>query len=179
MKNKLVILDRDGVINHDSVDYIKSAEEWFPFDGSIEAIRLLKRKGCFVVIASNQSGIGRKYFSLKELSAIHNKLQKQLIIEGCNIDGLFFCPHTPNEKCSCRKPNPGLITSILKQFPCTKDRTLFIGDSQRDLDSALAADIEGILVRSGNGKQTENALPKDNKIKVYDNLLQAVNALSE
>ena len=179
MKKQLVILDRDGVINHDSVDFVKSAEEWFPLGGSLQAINLLKERECVVVIASNQSGIGRKFLSLETLAEIHNKLFKLLLKDGCIIDGIFFCPHKPGDSCLCRKPLPGLINSIQTQFKCEFEKTLFIGDSQRDLDAAKAANVEGILVRSGNGLETEKTLPRDNKVKVFDNLLQAVNALTE
>ena len=179
MKNQLVILDRDGVINHDSVDFIKSAEEWFPIDGSIEAIKLLKERKFVVVIASNQSGIGRNFFSLETLAKIHNKLEKLLLKSGCIIDGLFFCPHIPDESCLCRKPLPGLINSIQTQYKYAFENIVFIGDSHRDLETAMAANIEGILVRSGNGLETEKSLPKNSEIKIYDDLLQAVNALIE
>ena len=178
MKTKLVILDRDGVINHDSADYIKSPEEWDPIQGSLEAITILKDRGYLVAIASNQSGIGRQYFSLKVLAEIHNKLHQLLLKRGCHLDGIFFCPHKPDTNCLCRKPLPGLIQSMLTQFNIANQDTSFIGDSGKDVDAAKLAQVEPILVRTGNGVETEKALSENSQIQIYDNLLQAVNALT-
>jgi len=178
LKKQLVILDRDGVINHDSVDFIKTTDEWNPIEGSLEAIKLLKERGYLVAIASNQSGIDRQYFSLKVLAEIHNRLHKLLLKSGCHIDGVFFCPHKPNANCLCRKPLPGLIQSILTQFNITNQDASFIGDSGKDVNAAKLAQIEPILVRTGNGIETEKALSENNQIQIYDNLLQAVNALT-
>lgn len=177
MKKQLIILDRDGVINLDSVDYIKSPDEWQAIPGSLEAITTLKKRGFLVAIASNQSGIGRQYYSLGQLARIHNKLHKLLLKNGCHIDGVFFCPHTPDANCLCRKPLPGLIHSILSQFNSAVTDSLFIGDSQRDIEAANSAKIEAILVRTGNGAEAEKTVTCNKEIRIYDNLQQAVNAL--
>ena len=178
IKSLVFILDRDGVINQDSDHYIKCPEEWYPIGGSIEAIRLLKKRGHKVVIASNQSGIGRGYLSLWTLAEIHNQLHKTLAESGTYIDGIFFCPHTPETECNCRKPKTGLLDYIKDSFAYPIHNMYFIGDSQRDIESGKASGIQPILVKSGNGKETEKEQLEGEKIPVYNDLLHAVNALT-
>lgn len=154
---KLLILDRDGVINHDSDAYIKSVEEWMPVTGSLEAMARLYQAGFRLAIASNQSGVGRRLFTIDDLNAIHRRMVRELASLGCQVEALFFCPHTPEANCFCRKPLPGLLHEIatrlqidLKGVPC-------IGDSWRDLEAALAVGASPILVRSGKGLRTQAA----------------------
>lgn len=176
-RRPLVILDRDGVINQDSPDFIKSPEEFIPLPGSLQAIALLCEAGFEVVVASNQSGVGRGLFSLETLERIHEKLRCEATTKGGEISGIYYCPHKPDDGCDCRKPKPGL----LEQIATTYDRSLsgvpVIGDSMRDLESAIAAGAEPILVRTGNGRRTEVKLRDDSKIRVYDDLAAAAAAL--
>lgn len=151
---KLVILDRDGVINHDRDDFVKSAAEFVPIDGSLEAIALLNHAGWRVVIASNQSGIGRGFFGMAELNAMHAKLHRMLTGVGGRVDGIFFCPHTADMRCACRKPKPGMYLDIAQRFDIRLDETPVIGDSLRDLEAADAVGAEPILVRTGKGEKT-------------------------
>lgn len=172
---RLVVLDRDGVINVDSEDYIKSAQEWRAIPGSLEAIARLNHAGWRVVIASNQSGIGRGLFDFEALGAIHDKMQRQLSELGGRIDGIFFCPHTPEDGCSCRKPAPGMLKDISRRLQVDLRGVPVIGDSLRDLEAATAAGAMPILVRTGNGRTSEAkvraALPE---VKIHDDLAAAV-----
>ncbi len=146
---KLIILDRDGVINFDSEEYIKSPDEWNPIPGSLEAIADLKRAGFTIAVATNQSGIARGLYDLKTLDAIHAKMQDTLSTLGGSIDAIFFCPHHPDEGCDCRKPNPGLLHQIAQHFSVNLNKIPFIGDSLRDLQAAQQAGCQPILVRTG------------------------------
>jgi D-glycero-D-manno-heptose 1,7-bisphosphate phosphatase len=158
---KLIILDRDGVINHDSVEYIKSPDEWKPIAGSLEAIARLNQDGYHVVVATNQSGIGRGLFEVAALNAIHDKMHKALGLVGGRIDAVFFCPHGQNDGCNCRKPKPGLLEDIAHRFNTELAGVPCIGDSLRDLQAAAAVEARPILVLTGKGKQTaaEGGLP--------------------
>lgn len=151
---KLVILDRDGVINRDRDDFVKSAAEWVPIPGSLEAIAKLNHAGWRVAIATNQSGIGRGLFGMAELNAMHDKLHRALTQVGGRIDAIFFCPHTAEAKCDCRKPKPGMVREIAQRFDIRLEETPVIGDSLRDLQAAVAAGAQPILVRTGKGEQT-------------------------
>ncbi len=132
----LIILDRDGVINYDSKDYIKSPDEWTPIPGSLEAIARLNKAGHLVVVATNQSGVGRRYFSLETLEAIHQKMQQALSEMGGHLDTIYFCPHHPNEECKCRKPKPGMLIQAGKDLKQDITKAIFIGDSLRDIQAA-------------------------------------------
>ncbi len=176
----LVILDRDGVINADSKDFIKSPEEWHPLRGSLEAIVKLNQAGFWVTVATNQSGIGRGLFDTITLNRIHQKMSDHLGALGGHIDLLVFCPHHPDIHCECRKPKPKLMYDIAAHFNIDfKQTTAFaIGDSLRDLIAAKTAGCEPILVLTGNGQQTREKLPDDlKKIAVYSDLLAAVEIL--
>lgn len=151
---KLIILDRDGVINQDSVNYIKSPEEWIPIPKSLEAIAHLNHAGFKVVVATNQSGISRGYFSLEQLNAIHQKMRQTLDRLGGQIDGIFFCPHSNEHNCNCRKPMPGLLLEINERLGIDLENVPFIGDSYRDLQTAWAVGARGILVKTGKGLNT-------------------------
>lgn len=174
---RLVILDRDGVINEDSDDYIKSPEEYVPIPGSLEAIARLKKAGFTVVVATNQSGIGRGYFDLDTLEAMHNKLKMLLAEREGSVDGIFYCPHTPEDNCDCRKPAPGLYHQISQHFNIKLTGVPVIGDSLRDLEAARAVGATPILVRTGKGKRTLAAGKGLVDVPVYDDLAGAVDAL--
>lgn len=151
---KIVILDRDGVINYDSVEYIKSPVEWKPIPGSLEAIARLTQDGYRVVVATNQSGIGRGLFEVAALNAIHDKMHKALSHVGGRIDAVFFCPHAQDAGCACRKPRPGLLEDIAHRFNVELAGVPTIGDSLRDLQAAAAVGAQPILVLTGKGNQT-------------------------
>lgn len=173
---KVVVLDRDGVINQDSDSYIKSADEWVPIDGSIDAIATLSNSGFTVVVATNQSGVGRKLFDEYTLAQIHSKLCFLVEEAGGLIDGIFYCPHTPEDNCQCRKPATGLLKQIESEFSCSLTDCFFIGDSYKDIQAALAFGCKPILVRTGKGADTESRISQENlaDIPVYDDLSSAV-----
>ncbi len=176
---KLIILDRDGVINHDSDAYIKSPDEWQPIEGSLEAIARLNCAGYTVAIATNQSGISRGYFDLQTLSAIHRKMDDMLYQIGGRVDGVFFCPHGPGDKCLCRKPLPGLLEDIAERFSADLSGVHFVGDSMNDLRCAKKACALPVLVKTGKGERT--LLEKDANgfanVPVFTNLSEVVDAL--
>lgn len=175
---KLIILDRDGVINHDSDGYIKSLEEWVPIPGSLDAMARLYHGGYRIAIASNQSGLGRGLFSIDDLNAIHRKLARELGSQGAQVEAIFFCPHAPDAKCGCRKPLPGLLHEIASRLQIDLAGVPCIGDSWRDLVSALAVGASPILVRTGNGQKTyaSHAGELDN-IPVFSDLAAATDFL--
>jgi D-glycero-D-manno-heptose 1,7-bisphosphate phosphatase len=160
---KLVILDRDGVINHDSDQYIKSPDEWRPIPGSLAAIARLNQAGYRVVVATNQSGVGRGLFETDTLLAIHDKMLKALTQVGGRLDAIFFCPHTNADNCDCRKPKPGMLKEIAGRFNADLAGVPAIGDSMRDLQAAIAAGAQPMLVLTGKGRKTADdpALPPE------------------
>ncbi len=174
---KLVILDRDGVINHDSASYIKSPEEWKPIPGSLEAIALLNQAGYRVLIATNQSGVGRGLFDMATLNAIHDKMHRALSQAGGRVDGIFYCPHAQDAGCSCRKPRPGLLDEISRRFGVSLEGVPVIGDSLRDLQAAAAVGAQPVLVLTGKGKKTckDGDLPEGTV--VHADLAEAVRSL--
>ena len=175
---KLVILDRDGVINEDSDAYIKSPEEWLPIDGSIDAIARLSKAGFSVAIATNQSGLGRKLFSLQQLEAMHKKMQQLVASAGGEIAGVFYCPHLPDAGCPCRKPKPGLIDAIENDLGISASKAFFVGDSLKDLQAGLAKQCIPILVKTGKGEKTLSKIIQErdvsfNNLAVFKNLAAA------
>lgn len=176
---KVVVLDRDGVINRDSDEFIKSAAEWQPLPGSIKAIADLSRAGFLITLATNQSGLARGLFDLAALNAIHEKFRGLVENEGGAVDGIFFCPHGPDEGCGCRKPATGLLDQIEAKFGCNLRGCWFIGDSLRDLQAARTHGCKPVLVRTGNGSTTEKLLKNNGfiGIDVFNDLSQAANAL--
>lgn len=172
---KIVILDRDGVINHDSDSYIKSADEWQPIDGSIEAISKLNEHGFQIAVATNQSGLGRNLFDEYALAQIHHKLCSMVEASGGHIDAIFYCPHSPDEDCACRKPKTGLLEMIESELACSLEDVYFVGDSLKDVDAAIAFGCKPAVVRTGNGGKTEKALVQrgDDTIPVFDDLSAA------
>ena len=179
----LVILDRDGVINQDSDAFIKSADEFVPISGSLEAIARLNEAGFRVAIATNQSGLARGLFDVATLELMHDKLHRLLAEVNGHIDGIFYCPHSPEAGCDCRKPLPGLLQQIAKEFAMNLENVPVIGDSLRDLQSAIAVGAKPILVRTGKGERTIASLAEpsvDARLKtapVYRDLAEAVEAL--
>lgn len=151
---KLVILDRDGVINEDSADFVKSPDEWIPLPGALEAIARINQAGYRVVVATNQSGLGRGLFDAATLNAIHAKLRTLLAKHGGAVDAIFVCPHAPDEGCGCRKPQPGLYGDIARRFETDLRGVPSVGDSARDLEAAAAAGCTPWLVLTGNGPKT-------------------------
>jgi D-glycero-D-manno-heptose 1,7-bisphosphate phosphatase len=176
---KLVILDRDGVINHDSPSYIKSPDEWRPIAGSLEAIARLTQADYQVVVATNQSGIGRGLFGMATLNAIHDKMHRAVGQAGGRIDAVFYCPHAQEANCGCRKPQPGMLEEIARRFSTKLGGVPCIGDSLRDLQAAVAVGAQPMLVLTGKGAETrrEGGLPADTR--VFPDLAAAVNSFLE
>lgn len=168
---RLVILDRDGVINEDAEgEYVKSAEEWIPLPGSLEAIARLNRSGYRVVIATNQSGLARGLFDIEALNGIHEKMQRLLAETGGGIDAIFFCPHSPGQRCSCRKPRPGLLEQIGQRYRVDLSQVPVVGDKRADLDAAKAAGARPFLVRTGYGEKTLRSLGDFDGVTVFSDL---------
>ncbi|MEM6513621.1 MAG: D-glycero-beta-D-manno-heptose 1,7-bisphosphate 7-phosphatase [Pseudomonadota bacterium] len=177
---RLVVLDRDGVINQDSDDYIKSPQEWIPIPGSLEAIARLNASGYLVAVATNQSGLARGLFDADTLDAIHTRMHRCLAEVGGYIDIVRLCPHGPDDGCDCRKPASGLFHQIRDELELPMDDVPAIGDSLRDLQAAAGVNARPILVRTGKGALTEQKLPEPLKhTPVYDDLAAAVDALLE
>jgi D-glycero-D-manno-heptose 1,7-bisphosphate phosphatase len=174
---QLIILDRDGVINEDSDEFIKSPTEWNPIRGSLEAIARLHRAGWRVVIATNQSGIARKLFDLDTLARIHETMHRQVIETGGLIDAVFFCPHGPDDGCSCRKPLPGMFHDIATRLRIDLQGVPAIGDSLRDIQAAHAAGATPLLVKTGKGFGTVSQPDFDPSVPVFNDLYGAVNHL--
>ena len=158
MTVSLVILDRDGVINHDSDDYIKSPDEWQPLPGSLEAIARLCRADYTVVVATNQAGVGRGLFSLDMLIRIHSKMASSIRDKGGRLDSVFFCPHSPADQCGCRKPKPGMLLEISDRLSIGLSGVPVVGDSLRDLEAAAAAGAMPVMVKTGRGRLTQEKL---------------------
>jgi D-glycero-D-manno-heptose 1,7-bisphosphate phosphatase len=167
----LIILDRDGTINEDSDDYIKSPDEWIPLPGSIEAIGRLSRAGYQVVIATNQSGIARGYYDMDTLNRIHARMIDKVTEQGGKIDGIFICPHGPDDKCECRKPKPGLYVEIGKRLNSNLNGVFAVGDSVRDIVAARDAGASPVLVRTGKGERAlEEPVRELEDVPIFDDL---------
>lgn len=177
MQQKFIILDRDGVINYDSDDYIKSPQEWTPIKGSLEAISQLNKAGYQVAIATNQSGIGRGYYDLEILDAMHQKMHYLLKPLGGHIDHIEFCPHTPDANCECRKPKAGMLNKIIQKYALNPQDTVMVGDTLGDYRAAIHAGMSFVLVKTGKGERTlaTGKLPQD--ISIYTNLADYVSYL--
>jgi D-glycero-D-manno-heptose 1,7-bisphosphate phosphatase len=174
---KLIILDRDGVINHDSDEFIKSPDEWIPIPGSLEAIARLNQAGYRVIVATNQSGIARGLFNIVTLNEIHQKLHTAAQRVGADIDAVFFCPHAADDNCDCRKPKPGMLHEISKRFDVSLKGVPNVGDSLRDLQAGFVAGCTPYLVLTGKGEKTraKGGLPPGTSI--YANLAAVVDHL--
>jgi D-glycero-D-manno-heptose 1,7-bisphosphate phosphatase len=154
---KLIILDRDGTINEDRDDFVKSPEEWVPLPGALEAIARLNHAGWHTVLATNQSGLGRGLFDMAMLNAMHVRMNQMLAKHGGRIDAVFFCPHTPEDQCDCRKPLPGLMLLIADRYGVDLKEVPLVGDSLRDLQAGIAAGCPTHMVRTGNGSLLDDA----------------------
>jgi D-glycero-D-manno-heptose 1,7-bisphosphate phosphatase len=174
---KLIVLDRDGVINHDSDHFIKSPEEWRAIPGSLEAIARLNQAGYRVVVATNQSGVGRGLFGMTTLTAIHEKMFKALAQVGGRIDAVFYCPHAADSNCDCRKPKPGMLVQIGSRFGVDMKDVPAIGDGLRDLRAAQAVGARPVLVLTGKGEKTHAAGDLPPGTLVFPDLAFAVSAL--
>ena len=163
---KIIVLDRDGVINLDSDQFIKKPEEWKPIPGSLEAIARLNESGWRVIVASNQSGVGRGLFDMDTLNAINEKMTKALGQAGGRLDAIFFCPHTADSTCDCRKPKPGMFLQIAERFNADMKDVPVVGDSLRDLQAGVAVGCKPYLVLTGKGSktQTDPDLPEGTQI---------------
>ena len=175
---RLLILDRDGVINKDSDQYIKSPEEWRPLPGSLEAIALLTQAGYRIVVATNQSGIGRGLFDMATLNAIHNKMHKAVNQAGGRIEAVFFCPDTDASKSPCRKPNPGMFHAIAERFNTPLTNVPAVGDALRDLQAAAAVGASPLLVLTGKGKKTQAAGGLPDETQTFADLAAVAQVLS-
>lgn len=178
---KLIILDRDGVINKESRNFIKNPAEWLPIPGSLEAIAKLNHAGYTVVITTNQSGVGRGYFDLNMLDQIHNKLHTELAKFGGKIDKIYFCPHLPDANCNCRKPKTGMFEQIEADYDVKLQQLQpwYIGDSLRDLQLGLAMGCKFCLITGpfGDGITTLHELSKQQtqQISIANDLAMMVN----
>jgi D-glycero-D-manno-heptose 1,7-bisphosphate phosphatase len=177
MPSKLVILDRDGVINADSAQFIKSPAEWKPLPGSLEAIARLNQNGYRVVVATNQSGVGRGLFDMDMLNQIHDKMHKALFVIGGRIEAIFYCPHAADSDCDCRKPKPGMFTRISQTLNIDLNGVPAIGDSLRDLQAAASAGCQPVLVLTGKGEKTQADGDLPPGTQIFPDLAQAVDAI--
>jgi len=174
---KLIILDRDGVINMDSDHFIKTPDEWKPIPGSLEAIARLNQAGYRVAVATNQSGVGRGLFDMAMLNTIHTKMHKALAQAGGRIDVLFYCPHAADSKCACRKPLPGMFLDMAARFNVQLAAVPAVGDSLRDLQAAAAVGAAPILVKTGKGTTTLNAGNLPDGTVIFPDLAEVVSHL--
>ena len=175
---RLILLDRDGVINFDSPDYIKSPEEWRAIPGSVEAIASLRASGQIVAVCTNQHGIARGKLTLADLEAIHAKMSDALAAAGTRLDALTFCPHAADAGCPCRKPRPGMLLSMMDRFGASPKETVFVGDTIRDLEAAAAAGCTAVLVRSGKGPEEEaEAVRRGLVFTAFDDLAEFARAM--
>jgi D-glycero-D-manno-heptose 1,7-bisphosphate phosphatase len=174
---KLIILDRDGVINYDSDAFIKSASEWIPIPGSLEAIARLNQADYRVVVSTNQSGIARGLLDMPALNGIHQKMHAAAQAVGAHIDAVFFCPHSADDKCDCRKPRAGMLHAIAKRFNTSLKGVPTVGDSLRDLQAGFVAGCEPYLVLTGKGEKTRDKGGLPPGTLVYPNLASVVDHL--
>lgn len=178
MTARLIVLDRDGVINRDSDDFIKTPGEWVPIEGSIEAIALLSQDGFTVTVATNQSGIGRKLLDPETLHAIHRKMRRAVKQGGGSIDRIVYCPHLPGDGCGCRKPATGLLERLGRHYRVPMHGVPVVGDAERDLQAATTIGARPILVLSGKGRETARVLKERGiLVETYDSLLAAARQL--
>jgi len=176
---RLVILDRDGVINEDSAAFIKSPAEWRPLPGSLEAIARLTQAHYHVVVVTNQSGVGRGLFDIDTLHQIHATMEQELLRRGGRIDAIYYCPHGPDDDCSCRKPRAGMFRDLAKRLQMDLSGVPAVGDSLRDIQAAQVVKARPILVRTGKGLTTEQRGEGLAGVEVYDDLAAVVERLLE
>jgi len=174
---RFIILDRDGVINEDSDEFIKSPDEWIPLPGSLDAIAALCNGGYRVFVATNQSGVGRGLFSSAILANIHERMLDQIRAAGGEIGEIYICPHAPDEGCDCRKPRPGMLRRFAAEQHAELEQVVLIGDALRDIEAARAVGARPLLVRTGKGRKTEAELPAGDSTEVFDDLAAAAATL--
>ena len=174
LSQKIVILDRDGIINYDSPNYIKSPEEWIPIPGSLEAIAALTEAGFRIAVATNQSGVARGLYSLQTLDAIHQKMLKMIGECGGEIEKIVYCPHHPEQKCFCRKPKPGMLLEISEYFDEPLDNIPYIGDRLTDVQAARTVGAIPILIDSPMTQKDSNNEDSIKEDKRFNNLKEAV-----
>ena len=167
MKLRLILLDRDGVINEDSVDYVRSPSQWHPIPGSLEAIAKLGDAGLDVGVCTNQSGVARGLYSTATLDTIHAKMCAAIRRKGGRLSTLHYCPHHPDDGCQCRKPEPGMLLAAMRDVDAAPGETVFVGDSVRDVQAARAAGCQPVIVGTGNGIETKAQFPD---VDAYDDL---------
>lgn len=173
---RLLILDRDGVINEESAEFIKSPQEWKPLPGSLRALGAATQAGFRIAVVSNQSGLARGLLGIEDLHRIHQRLLREAALHGGTVDAFFFCPHGPREGCACRKPQPGLVRAAAQRCGLPLDEAVMIGDRASDLAAARAAGVRAMLVMTGHGADTVRSLA-DDPVAVYADLASAVHAL--
>lgn len=180
MTYKHVILDRDGVLNHEAPDggYVREPAEFRWLPGALEALATLRRAGVHLTVATNQSGVGRGLMSLTQLAAVHDRMLTEAAGSGAALDAVLFCPHAPQERCECRKPEPGLIHEALRRSGIAAADSLVVGDAERDLEAAARAGVRAVLVRTGKGRATE-AGGGGKDVRIYDDLSQLARELVE
>lgn len=174
---KLVILDRDGVINEEADNYIKSPDEWIPIAGSVEAITRLCQADYRVIVVTNQSGVARGLLTLEDLHAINERMQQAVANSGGRIDAVFICPHKPDDDCDCRKPRPGLLHSVMDRLDIELGGVPLVGDSLRDVQSAMVVGATPVLVRTGHGERTLDQNRHLENVHVFDDLASFVDDL--
>lgn len=179
LSKRIILLDRDGVINEDSDEYIKSVDEWIPIPGSLEAIAQLSQADFKVFVITNQSGLGRGLFSQANLDAMHDKLHTLLKHSGGHIEGIYYCPHIPEDHCSCRKPETGLLQQLAKEHALDLTQVPFVGDSKRDIDCANQFGCRGVLVKTGKGETTLEKNPELNQEPVFESLAHFVSEITK
>lgn len=172
VQQRYVLLDRDGVINYDSDDYIKSPEEWQPIPGSLEAIVRLNEQGYKIAVITNQSGLGRGLFDVTTLNEIHARMRRLLAEQGGEIADIYYCPHTPEEHCECRKPQPGLLLRFSQETQIPLKDIFFVGDSWKDIQTGCAVGAQSLLVKTGKGLKTLADHPESN-VPVFEDLYAA------
>jgi len=167
---RLILLDRDGVINQDSPDYIKSVDEFIPIPGALEAMAKLYAAGFRLGVCTNQSALGRGLVSEKGLAEIHQRLGEALAEQGAVLEGIRHCPHLPDDGCDCRKPEPGMLIELMTALEVAPSDTVFVGDSLKDVQAALAAGCRPVLVRTGNGSSAEGRVRAAGVDEIFDDL---------
>ena len=173
-----VILDRDGVLNYEAPEgsYVRDPSEFHWLPGALEGLALLRRAGVRLSVATNQAGVGRGVMSLEQLAAVHERMQREAAAQGAALDAVLYCPHAPEEQCSCRKPAPGLIEAAVARSGVAASDTIVVGDDRRDLEAAERAGVAAALVRTGKGRQTEALLGKA-AVPAYDDLRELARAI--
>jgi D-glycero-D-manno-heptose 1,7-bisphosphate phosphatase len=179
MRSRLLIVDRDGVINEDSPNFIKGPDEWVPIPGSLHALGLAHQHGFLIHVVTNQSGIARGLLGIDDLHRIHRRLRQESQAHGGDVDAFFFCPHGPRQGCACRKPQPGMVLASLARSGISPAHAVMIGDRMSDLQAAQAAGVRPILVRTGHGHATAESLSPDGIVNVFEDLAAAVRALCQ